>query len=132
MRRHQHRRAPTRGVFPEIRAPHHLHIRRARFRTMQVHRRIRVRRDITSGLSGAVARIRKAIKASNWATQRLSVRKKPAQMGASTLSFSLKVVLTITNSQPTRVLVQANGFEFGKGITCHPRASSTQPPRWSG
>ena len=91
-----------------------------------------VRRDITSGLSGAVARIRKAIKASNWATQRLSVRKKPAQMGASTLSFSLKVVLTITNSQPTRVLVQANGFEFGKGITCHPRASSTQPPRWSG
>ena len=56
-------------------------------------------------------------------TQRLSITKAPAQLGASTLTYPLKVYLKVANNQSARVLLQANGFEFGKGIQCHPKAT---------
>ena len=31
--------------------------------------------------------------------------------------------LKITNNQSARVLVQVNGFEFGRGVRCHPKAT---------
>jgi hypothetical protein len=86
-----------------------------------------LKKDVHSALAPAIAKIRLAIRTTSWAMRRLHIRKDPAKMTPG-IFYPLKIYLTITNSQEIRVLVQADGFEFGKDVHCHLAAHT----RWDG
>lgn len=89
--------------------------------TMAAYEPDHAKKDVNSALAPAIAKIRMAISNASWATRRLHIRKEPAKMTPG-LTYPLKIYLKIINSQSTRVLIQANGFEFKKDLHCHPGA----------